>query len=349
MTMLETGKRERRKVFPPLHRRLEPAGSRIPQVLLPDMQVLEQGGHVMVLDWEKSVASVCKEALLCKILGGALAFLACSEAVAYRRVLVSSGIWVSACNEALACSAVFACNVVLVYTAVEDETGVWQAGWDDPASEPLETHTLLRQAERRLRQVPVDFHTHPHHHLQLSARQSRLRPEHPAEPVASSSSSSWDDLVHPDEDVVFGPNLVQSCSNHPQRLAHRRRQELAGHSASNHPRSSLSLVASFSSAPLCPRPHLAPGRNHPRLLQGLPPRQPLADRPGEVLARQLALAQRSSVSSKQQPVRGGEGTPADDSVFYSMCAFLILYIDFLVSYIGILYFIGWVAESMKSK
>ena len=113
---------ERRKAFPPLHRRLEPAGSRIPQVLLLDMQVLEQGGRVMVLGCEKAVASACKEALLYTMVGGALAFLACSGDAAYKRVSVSSGTsactWVSAYNEALACSAVFACNVVLVYTVV---------------------------------------------------------------------------------------------------------------------------------------------------------------------------------------------------------------------------------------
>ena len=179
--------------------------------------------------------------------------------------------------------------------------------------------TRLRLAEHRLRQAPEGFHTHPHRPLPLSAPQSRLRPEHPAEPVASSSSASWDDLVHPDEDAVFGPNSVQNCSNHPQRLAHRRRQELAGRSASNHRRSSLSLVASSSSAPLCPQPHLAPGHNRPRLLQGLPPRQSPADRPGGVLPRQLALAQRSSAAPcKQQPAREGEGTPADDSFLFTV-------------------------------
>ena len=120
------------KGFLPLHRRLEPAGSRIHQALLPlGMQPLEQGGFLMVLGCENVVAlASCKEALLCTMGGGA--FLACSEVSAYKRVLVLSGtsaweracIWVSACNEASVCSAVSACNVVLVYIALEDETQV---------------------------------------------------------------------------------------------------------------------------------------------------------------------------------------------------------------------------------
>ena len=125
--MKETG-----KGFPPLHRKLEPVGSRIDQVLLPlGMQPLEQGVFLMVLGCENVVAlPYCKEALLCTMGGGA--FLACSEVSAYKRVLVLSGtsaweracIWVSACNEASVCSAVSACNVVLVYTSLEDETQV---------------------------------------------------------------------------------------------------------------------------------------------------------------------------------------------------------------------------------
>ena len=185
-------------------------------------------------------------------------------------------------------------------------------------------HRALHRAVHRLRQVPEDFHTHP---LHLSAPQSLLCPE----PVASSFSASWADLViHPDEDVVFfAPNWVPSCSNRPQRLVHRRRQGLATHSASNHLlRFSLSCLVSFSSsAPLCPLPRLAlSDHNRPRLLQGLPRHQPQADQPGGVHPRQLALVQRKSAvpNSSHQPTPEGDGTPADglfviQHVQYTLC------------------------------
>ena len=172
------------------------------------MQVLGQGRRLRVWDCRKIVALAfaCSEALPCTMVGAVVA-LVCSEAVAYKQVWALSGrsacIWVLAYNEALVCSAVSACNVVLVYTAVEDETQVWHVS-DGCTSEPLETHLL--QAQHRLRQVLVDFHTHPHHPLQLSAHRSPLLPQRPAAPVASSSSASWVGLVQPYEDVVFAPN-----------------------------------------------------------------------------------------------------------------------------------------------
>ena len=240
--------------------------------------------------------------------------LACSEAVAYMRVWVLSGKWAYtwAYNEALVCSAVFACNAVLVYTAVRDETRVWQVG-DGCTLEPLEEHKLLPQAEHRLQQAPVDFHTHPQHHLQPSAHlPPPWSPHLPAAPVASSSSVSWVDLVHPaGEDVVFGPSwALPSCSSHPQRAGHRRRQELATHSASS-PQPSLSSAFSSSSAPLYPRPRLVPDHNHRQLLQGLPLHQPQADQPDEVLRGLLAPALRSSVT-RRQLAPGEEEKPADD-------------------------------------
>ena len=92
MTMLETRKMEQGKGFRLQHWRLEPGGSRIPQLPLLDMQVLAQGGLVRVWGCKKVVALACNEVSLCTKMGGAMV-LACSEVVVYTLVWVLSGKW----------------------------------------------------------------------------------------------------------------------------------------------------------------------------------------------------------------------------------------------------------------